>query len=403
MTGGPAAESTPVEDSEGATPEEVFQQLGNETRVATLRTLAAAGPCSFSTLFDASEEDTSAGFAYHLRQLDQFVRQREDERWELTAAGREAVRLIRAGTFTVRVDRDAVSLPESCPRCEGDGLTLAVTDSLAEVTCTGCDESVSTLSVPPGGVLRGKQAVPETVDAYHRHRVRTFADGVCPDCGGAVETTVGSLTDAEHAEEPDQVQVQFACERCEVTLDCPVTVAVLDHPAVVSFYDDHDADPDARPVWNVGSEWREHLVSTDPWCLLVSSRLDQEVLDLYVDERGDVQAHDRRTVTTASVGPGDARSGDDPPVQTPGQDGQSTEPVRGLERVPGRRATPPYAPGRRRRRPIPGRLSRRRARTIAAGRPPRASPAPVPVPSARPLRPRTRLRGTREAARCPRR
>jgi hypothetical protein len=48
-----------------------------------------------------------------------------------------------------------------------------------------------------------------------------------------------------------------------------VTAGVLDHPAVVSFYCDHGADVSDRPLWNVGPEWRERLVSTDPWCVLV--------------------------------------------------------------------------------------------------------------------------------------
>ncbi|MEF8852978.1 MAG: hypothetical protein V5A28_11250 [Haloarculaceae archaeon] len=42
-------------------------------------------------MFAATDEETTAGFAYHLRQLTgEFVRQRDDERYELTDAGRAA-------------------------------------------------------------------------------------------------------------------------------------------------------------------------------------------------------------------------------------------------------------------------------------------------------------------------
>ncbi|PSP28650.1 ArsR family transcriptional regulator, partial [Halobacteriales archaeon QH_2_65_14] len=140
------AESDSTADATGTTgasnPAEAFKQLGNETRVGVVRTLAEEGPCSFSTLFERSDRDTSAGFAYHLRQLaDGFVRQREDEQWELTAAGREVARAVQAGLFADSADV-TVDLVDACPVCRERGLTLDAIDGVAEIACQECDSAI---------------------------------------------------------------------------------------------------------------------------------------------------------------------------------------------------------------------------------------------------------------------
>jgi DNA-binding transcriptional ArsR family regulator len=302
------AESDSTADATGTTgalnPAEAFKQLGNETRVDVVRTLAEEGPCSFSTLFERSDRDTSAGFAYHLRQLaDGFVRQREDEQWELTAAGREVARAVQAGLFADSADV-TVDLVDACPVCRERGLTLDAIDGVAEIACQECDNAILKLPLPPSGYTRDAASIPDALDAYHRNRIRTFADGICPDCGGTVTTTVEQVppegspeqADGDHGDHPNPVQCRFACEGCGASLDCPVTLAVRDHPAVVSFYEYRGEDVGGRPLWNVGPEWRERVVSTEPWCLLVSTRLGDDVLDLYVDREGVVRAHRQRQV-----------------------------------------------------------------------------------------------------------
>ncbi|MFO7881071.1 MAG: hypothetical protein R6U52_00870, partial [Kosmotogaceae bacterium] len=128
----PTGEGDEVDEREpDITPATAFQQLGNEVRVDIVRHLGSEGPASFSTLFDRSESDSSAGFAYHLRQLDgQFLRQRDDERWELTSPGREAARAVLSGRFTNSADRESLSLSEPCPRCREPALCLSVSDGV---------------------------------------------------------------------------------------------------------------------------------------------------------------------------------------------------------------------------------------------------------------------------------
>jgi hypothetical protein len=320
-----SSDRQPGEESVAAVGD-AFSEIGHETRVEALSLLGSEGSCSFSTLFEASDSDTSAGFAYHLRQLaDRFVRQRDDERWELTAAGREAARIVASGELTHSVDHEAVSLAAACPLCQAEALQLSVSDSTAEVDCRGCGQSVTKLPVPPSGHVRDEDDFPAALDTYHRNRIQTFVDGVCPDCGGPVETTPelvdpaettpesvdsaeaapGSVDSAETDAEPLVAQLTSSCTQCPASFDCQATLAVLDHPAVVSFYDDHGRDVTERPVWNVGPEWRERVLSTDPWCLLVQTRLDDEVLELYVGGDGAVHEHRRWTddASTATDAP----------------------------------------------------------------------------------------------------
>lgn len=86
-------------------PSEAFQTLANERRIGVLLTLlnaerAGETPVAFSSLQSAVEADSSAGFAYHLRQLtDHFIR-RQAEGYVLTPAGRRAAKAVVDGTFT---------------------------------------------------------------------------------------------------------------------------------------------------------------------------------------------------------------------------------------------------------------------------------------------------------------
>jgi len=93
----------PADEPNGAlaASEDAFQALASDVRLAVLvHLLRADHEPTFSELQSAVGSDSSAGFAYHLRQLDgQFVR-KTGESYELTPAGRRAAQAVLAGTFT---------------------------------------------------------------------------------------------------------------------------------------------------------------------------------------------------------------------------------------------------------------------------------------------------------------
>ena len=98
----------------GPSPSEAFQILANEVRIAVLRELFEAerdgdGTRSFSELQSAANTDSSAGFAYHLRQLDGTFVTQTDDGYVLTGAGRAAAEFVTDGAFSSTVDRGQAS------------------------------------------------------------------------------------------------------------------------------------------------------------------------------------------------------------------------------------------------------------------------------------------------------
>jgi len=299
---------------------DAFQVLASDTRVAILQALLAEDgeggltPTSrtFSELFDATDEDTTAGFAYHLRQLrDRYVVATDDDRYELTYAGVAAARELAAGTYTDSVDRE-VPVEDPCPFCEEAALVGSVADNFMTVSCTACGRDLLDLPFPPGGHrTHDDDALADAFDALHRHRISLMAGGVCPECGGRVTVTCeriepddgtreGQVDSGDHPVPPGPLRARFDCAACTASLACPLALTVLDHPAVVAFYADHGESIADRPVWNVGAEWRERLLSVDPWAARVTTRLDDEVLALFLASDGTVVETQRTTVAEAA-------------------------------------------------------------------------------------------------------
>lgn len=317
-------------DVDGAAPD-AFQALGNEVRLGVLRTLfEREPPVSFSTLHEASRVEESSGFAYHLRQLtDRYVRQVGDDGYALTYAGREVARAVAAGTYTDSVAFELERLPDPCPFCGAGRLRATCTDNVLDVDCEACTRPVLSLPFPPGGLRdRDPRAVLPAFDAHHRHRLSLLREGVCPECAGTVTGRVepverpagdGDLDDRDgedgdadgeerESEGADAVQARFACDACGYEARSPVALTLLTHPAVVGLFHDHGIDPRERPIWNVGEEFRETVVSRDPLAVVVSVRVGTDLLELFVDGRAEVV--DYRTGTV------DAGDDDDDPTAT---------------------------------------------------------------------------------------
>jgi hypothetical protein len=278
------------EAADDGLPEAAFKALGNEVRLSILRALADAdgdGTVAFSTLFEAAPVAADAGLAYHLRQLtDRYVTGSEDG-YELTYAGRKVARAVAAGTYTESVDAGPIDLAGACPLCEAEAVTAAGSDNVLTVACEDCEAPVLSLPFPPSGYVdRDDEAVAAAFDRRHRHRLAMLRGDVCPECAGVVDREFGDVaaaTEGDGDEPPEPLQVRQTCRRCGYALASPVTLTLLEHPAVVAFYRDHDAAIRERPLWNVGDEWREAVVSTDPFCVRVAATLDDETLSLFLD------------------------------------------------------------------------------------------------------------------------
>lgn len=289
-------------------PSDAFGALGDETRLTVLETLLDADDSlTFTELFEATEADTTAGFAYHLRRLaDHFVHGDEEDGYVLTYAGEQVARAIAAGTYTEHLSFPPTPTDDPCPFCEGE-LFARGTDGYVSIGCADCERRVLRLPLPPGAGERTPQGALDAFDRHHRRRLAAMTDGVCPECVAPVTSTVARPSERTVAGLPGggddadgdpaarrtagerggavrgPVHLHLDCERCGCRMRCPVTLGLLDHPAVVSFYEGHGEDVRDRPLWNVGSEWREQVVSEEPWWIHVSTELDGERLSLLVD------------------------------------------------------------------------------------------------------------------------
>jgi hypothetical protein len=86
-------------------PSDAFQKLASDVRVAVLVALYRAerdgdAAPSFAEVQDLVGSDSSARFAYHLRQLDGHFVRKTPNGYELTPAGRRAAKAVLSGTFT---------------------------------------------------------------------------------------------------------------------------------------------------------------------------------------------------------------------------------------------------------------------------------------------------------------
>jgi transcription elongation factor Elf1 len=283
-------------DGDVSAASEAFEPLGSETRMAILEGLVAEDDGSlrpvertFTELFETTDEGTTAGFSYHLRQLrDRYVEQ-TDEGYRLTYAGEQVVRQIAAGTFTESVDHEAIEVADPCPFCGETAVEATGEDNVLTVGCAACDRDVLSLPFPPAGhATHEDEALLDAFDRHHRHRIALMADGSCPACGGAVEG--GVVLDE------NRPQARLECTACGDTLRCPVTLTLLSHPEVVAFYHEHDVDLRDRPLWNVGEEWSETVLSEDPLCVRVATSLDGDLLVLLVGRDLAVGHVERSTV-----------------------------------------------------------------------------------------------------------
>ncbi|WP_254546310.1 DUF7351 domain-containing protein [Halomarina pelagica] len=292
-------------------PGEAFRPLGNEVRTRVLTALlepvgegegrgVAPTTKTFSELFEASGAETTAGFAYHLRQLTDHYLRETDGGYTFTYAGLQIARAIVSGAYTESVDREPVTIPDPCPFCGEVGLRAAVADNTVSVSCHDCGRDVLALPFPPGGHrTHDDESLPAAFDRLYRHRVALLAGGTCPECGGRATSRVEYAERGDGALDPHPPRLHLACGACGYTLRCPVTLAVFDHPAVVAFYHDHGVDLRERPIWNVGREWREAVLSDDPWCVRVSTELEGETLELLVGRDGTVVETARHSSPTS--------------------------------------------------------------------------------------------------------
>lgn len=286
---------------ERADPTAVFGLLDNETRIGILETLwdERGGPLSFSALREAVGVRDSGQFNYHLDQLvDRFVVRGEDG-YELTQAGKLINGAIAAGAYTADVSIDPIELPTECQSC-GSEQRLTYEDEKVSVACSSCP--IEFTFIAPPGVFAGasREEVPDIASRYLRVMLTETFNGFCCICNGPTTPQVTTVDDFGELPSPTATELdehstefplaQFECQRCSELVTSGLDLALVDHPAVVSFHHDHGIDIRDRPAWSFvkfGPD-RARFRDRSPIRAAVTYTLDDESLTLVVDEDLDI-------------------------------------------------------------------------------------------------------------------
>ena len=292
--------------ADAAVVEETFGLLGNRTRANILKTLGDARAddeappiLSFSELrARVSDDINSSQFNYHLQQLvDRFV-EHTGNGYRMRPEGMLLYRTINAGTFTDEGSLSPFEIGVDCYRCAG-AIEGSYDASLFELECDDCGTFYDMVFAPPGTVVDGETAaLLDRLDQYSRHRRLAFVRGVCPTCMNGLEPEVVAVDEPpfDEAHLVDRY-VHWTCDRCGDRMYVTVGMAMVQHPAVISFFHDHGVNIAERRLWELEFAMTDRYAtvrSTDPWTVALEIPCADEVLELVVDDRLTVLERTRR-------------------------------------------------------------------------------------------------------------
>ncbi|WP_411967190.1 winged helix-turn-helix domain-containing protein [Haloferax sp. YSSS75] len=278
--------------------EQAFSLLADETRLAILRVLADSPnePLTFSELRERVGVTDSGRFNYHLGKLTGRFVKKTGAGYEIRLAGSNIVGAILSGAYTRGDDIGPVIVDPPCPRCNGQ-VEATYVDERVHVRCADCDKTILDAGIPPG-VLEGYDdaSFPVVAERFVLSVFSQARDGFCASCQGRMEprliTTIDDLGPKDICED---AQAIYSCTRCSEEHIAGIGMAFLDHPAVVSFYYDHDVDLSQPHLW--GTAWRDKptltVVSDDPLRARVDFEIVGDTLSLFIDEHLDVHDVER--------------------------------------------------------------------------------------------------------------
>lgn len=306
--------AAPDEGAPGLSPDEAFALLGNETRIAILRSLwdasepFADAPVSFSDLRERAGVRDSGQFNYHLEKLTGPFVERTDEGYELRQRGHAFVQAVLAGTAGGEATLAPAEVDVPCPYC-GAPTAVSYEDEHLYHTCTECDGYHGGHEAFPPGTLAARpftaagladRTPGEVLQAGRvqaKHERAMMVEGVCPACSGAVEPEVRQCRDHDATDgtcpecgSVSPLQALYTCSVCKNAWMVGPKLRVATHPAVVGFYYERGVEFDVATDGARLTAWDRELVSEDPVEIRVTVRCDGDRLDLTLDGELDVVA-----------------------------------------------------------------------------------------------------------------
>jgi len=301
-------------DSPGVSPDDAFAVLGDETRLAILRTLGNADtPLAFSELYDRIGYDTTSNFNYHLGRLEGHFVRRTEAGYDLRQAGRRIVEAVLSGAVTDAPELEPTRIDVDCPLC-GARTAVDYEQERVDIYCTSCSGifgtvdtiphlsapgeygSLGHMSLPPAG-LRGRTAAELLGAAWAWSYLEFIArgSGLCPRCSAPVEQSVTVCEDHEETDDACDscgrtyaVHFHTSCTNCIDDWHGIVPGLLLGTTDLQAFLAANGINliaPDTldRAMRTLGN-YEEEVVSTDPFEARFTFTIDGDALALTIDE-----------------------------------------------------------------------------------------------------------------------
>ncbi|WP_123533133.1 winged helix-turn-helix domain-containing protein [Halosimplex salinum] len=294
--------------TDGADPTAVFDLLADETRLAIVRELAVERYANwqwsgktFAELRRAVGVADAGNFSYHLEKLTGRLVAKDGDEYYLLNHGLQIVGAVESGRYsdTGEVVRGETSYDCPYPDCQR-ALEGVYEDQYFRLRCPDHHRFAATILPPIVAAEHSPDELVEITTLDTRQDIQRARAGVCPNCWGPTdatlpveEPTMPSQIEADLPE--DTVLAAFDCRQCGLSFEVPPGACVVDHPAVVAFYEDHGEPLRGRPHIDLPfcGLASAALESTGPVRVRIDVPLDDDCLSLWLDSETNVVEYER--------------------------------------------------------------------------------------------------------------
>ena len=291
------------------TADDVFRLLADEIRLDILKTVAIAqheelesgiAALSFSDIYERVDVDNTSKLSYHLSELTgTFLRKHEDG-YAFTHAGEQLVRFVLAENFRAPPDIGTIETDGSCLYCGEQALEASLHEQYFFIRCSACEQPAFSYRVRPAQARsRSGAALLESVIWEQAGDFFKMRQGVCPDCGGRMET---EIIDTADASVPDAVSASFGtisvCRTCLRFLSIPLPYAAAYHPEAMTFLWEHGIDVMGTGIWELhqhlqDGRWTSERIENEPAEFCVAFETESASLRLFLDNDATVVQTER--------------------------------------------------------------------------------------------------------------
>ena len=284
------------------TPDEAFKIIGNQTRLTILDALWGPnkqGSMAFAELRKAIGMRDGSQFNFHLKKLvDGGFVEKAGDMYKIRQAGARVICTLRTGYLTDDPEIEPFETTGRCYACDAP-LDARYTDGMFFVECSSCGKLHSRGWFPPNALIgRTSEEALLAGERAMTASITLSVAGICSVCNGpTVRTLSRDWSDVPvrsqylDEERDEALRAWYVCNHCGAWVTLTPGDSVVDHPAIVELYSDHEIDILSRPRWEL--PWTIdpsvlEVVSEDPFRIRLTVALENEKRVLTLDEAFDV-------------------------------------------------------------------------------------------------------------------